>query len=352
MRFRALLSAAVTVTCLLAGASVGRSENAPAKASPTILLARRVAERGLEFIQKDAVEWRRVRKCASCHQGTMTVWALAEARSLGYAFPAAALTDAADWHKERLAGLEAPRSESPGGKVLNTAALYTGLIAATVPNQDTVSAADFQRIVDHLRRFQETDGAWLWSPTPAKNRPPPVFESDELVTILTDLVLGSHDPEDPGQKSSLRQGREQAAVWLDKNPSTATTQVQVFRLLRDLRAGKPRKEVSARVARLLAAQNKDGGWSPVPDIPSDSYATGQVLYVLSFAGVKPERREVQRAIEFLALNQQPDGSWFVTTRAHPGEKPFSNPSPISYFGTAWATMGLMRMAPQVPRSSH
>jgi hypothetical protein len=281
----------------------------------------------------------------------MTVWALAEAKSQGYSIPERALADAADWNKERLVGLEKPRDNGPGTVTINSAALFTGLIGALVPNQEAVSAVDLGRIVDHLRRYQEPDGAWLWSPTPAKNRPPPVFESDELATLLADLVVGAYDSGDVEQKSARRESREHAATWLDKSSTAETIQVQAFRLLRDLRGGKSRKEVSARVSRLLSAQNKDGGWSPEKDVPSDAYATGQVLYVLSAAGIKPERQEVQRAISFLALNQQPDGSWFVAPRAHPGEKPFSNPSPISYYGSAWATMGLMRMAPLVARSA-
>jgi hypothetical protein len=336
--------------CLSVGAAAVRSENAPAKGSPVVAQARQMAERGLAFLQKDAAEWRTTRKCASCHQGTMTVWALAEAKSQGYPLPERALADVTDWHKDRLAGLEKPRGDGPAAAALNTAALYTGLIAAAVPHQDAVSPADQQRIIDHLRRFQETDGAWLWSPIPSKNRPPPVFESDALVTVLSDVVVSMSDPAEAEQKSALRESRERAAAWLDKNSTVETVQVQAFRLFRDVRAGRPRKEVNTRIERLLEAQNKDGGWSPEKDVPSDAYATGQVLYFLSSAGVKPGRTAVQEAIAFLARNQQADGSWFVAPRAHPGEKPFSNPSPISYFGSAWATMALMRMAPLVVRS--
>lgn len=345
MRFRVLVGAATMLGCLLIGDTAVRSENTPAKGSSTVTQARQMAERGLEFMQKDAAEWRATRKCASCHQGTMTVWALAEAKSQGYAIPATALADATSWHKERLADLEKPRAPSPSLSVLNTAALYLGLIAASVPHQDAVPPADVQRIVDHLRRFQEADGAWLWSPMPTKNRPPPVFESDQLATVLADVVVGVSDPADAEQKSALRESRERATAWLDKNSPAETIQVQAFRLLRDVRAGRPRKEVNARIERLLGMQNKDGGWSPESDVPSDAYATGQALYFLSSAGVKPERAEVRQAVEFLARNQEPNGSWFVAPRAHPGEKPFSNPSPISYYGSAWATMALMRLAP-------
>jgi hypothetical protein len=36
----------------------------------------------------------------------------------------------------------------------------------------------------------------------------------------------------------------------------------------------------------------------------------------------------------------------MTSRAHPGATPFKNPVPITYFGSAWATLGLMRCVPR------
>ncbi len=54
--------------------------------------------------------------------------------------------------------------------------------------------------------------------------------------------------------------------------------------------------------------------------------------------------EVQRGVAFLVASQRPDGSWPTKSRAQPGEKPFTNPVPITYFGSAWATLGLVRSA--------
>ena len=46
-------------------------------------------------------------------------------------------------------------------------------------------------------------------------------------------------------------------------------------------------------------------------------------------------------MSFLVGSQEEDGSWPMTSRAHPGEKVFTNPVPITYFGSSWATLGLM-----------
>ena len=54
--------------------------------------ARKAVERGLAFLEADAAKWRKERKCATCHHGTMTVWALSEAKSQGYAVAAETLS--------------------------------------------------------------------------------------------------------------------------------------------------------------------------------------------------------------------------------------------------------------------
>jgi squalene cyclase len=276
----------------------------------------------------------------------MTVWALSEAKSQGHAVATETLADVAKWTQERLKDIDKPRDTRPGWKMVNTVAVYLAVMALAVPKQDALSAADLKRIAGHLVRHQESDGSWAWSSAPARNRPPPVFESDEVVTLLADLALGPHVPADPMEKSSARESRESAAAWLRKSKPTGTTQADALRLFRDVRAGKPAKEIEAGINRLVSRQNKDGGWGQDSGLPSDAYATGQVLYFLGLAGAPSGRAEVQRAVAFLVASQKEDGSWPMTSRAHPGEKPMTNPVPITYFGSAWATLGLMRAVPR------
>src|SRR5262245_29134442 len=66
---------------------------------PTPAQVRKSVERGLDFLEKDAVKWRKDRECASCHHGTMTVWALSEAKSLGYAINGESLAEVVKWTK-------------------------------------------------------------------------------------------------------------------------------------------------------------------------------------------------------------------------------------------------------------
>jgi hypothetical protein len=344
MSIRVRLRAALAALCVLAiGDGSARAE--PPKAAPQ--QGRKAVERGLDFLQKDATRWRKDRECSTCHHGTMTVWALSEAKSQGYEVAAETLTDMTKWTKDRLLErIDLPRDTRPGWSMVNTPAMYLSVMALAVPKQDAITADELKKIAGHLLRHQETDGSWAWSSAPPKNRPPPHFESDEVATLLAYIALGPQVPADPKEKSDVRDAREKAAEWLAKAKPTDTTQAMVLRLLVRVRAGEPAKTVQAEIEKLLARQNKDGGWGQLKDALSDAYATGQVLYVLSLAGVKNDRAEVRRGVTFLVDTQKDDGSWPMTARSHPGADPAKNAVPITYFGSAWGTLGLMRSLPR------
>lgn len=313
---------------------------------PTPHQAHKAAERGLGFLGTDAAKWRKEKQCATCHHGTMTVWADAEAKARGYAVPQETVADTLTWTKERLKNIDKPRDTRPGWSMVSTPALYLAVMATAIPGQTAVSADEQKRIAGHLLRHQEADGSWAWSSAPAKNRPPPHFESDEVATLLGYLALGPLVPADPNQKSDIRDSRRRAAAWLAKNPPTDTAQAALLRLVRDVRDGKPAKEVQAGIDGILARQNTDGGWGQLRGAASDAYATGQVLYFLNVAGVKPDRAEIQRGVAFLVGNQKDDGSWPMKRRGHPGVTPGPYDVPIIYLGSAWATLGLMRTVPK------
>jgi hypothetical protein len=195
MQPRLYICLAITVFYLLAVAASPARADVPEKkgiaaTAPTPEQARKAIDRGLAFLETDAAKWRKERACATCHHGTMTVWALSEATSQGYAVAAETLTDVTKWTKERLENIDKPRDTRPGWSMVSTPAVYLALMAQAVPTQDAVSPDELQRITGHLLRHQETDGSWAWSSAPARNRPPPVFESDEVVTLMAYMALG------------------------------------------------------------------------------------------------------------------------------------------------------------------
>jgi hypothetical protein len=153
-------------------------------------------------------------------------------------------------------------------------------------------------------------------------------------------------PPDAKEKSPARDAREKATAWLKKTAPSDTTQAAALRLLVRAREGEKGIALQGEIDRFLGRQNPDGGWGQLKDVHSDAYATGQALYVLALAGVKPDRAEVRRGVAFLAASQKEDGSWPMKPRAHPGATPANNTAPITHLGSAWATLGLMRSLPK------
>src|SRR5215470_739594 len=125
---RNVLRLSVALTALCAGFAGSARADDPPVATPEA--ARKAAARGLDFLLKDAAKWRKDRECSTCHHGTMTVWALCEARSRGYEVAADALAETAKWTKGRLLErIDLPRDTRPGWSMVSTPALYLSAMA-------------------------------------------------------------------------------------------------------------------------------------------------------------------------------------------------------------------------------
>jgi hypothetical protein len=325
----------VTLAAIFAVLSADPQPKVHAEA-PTANSLQQAVERGVEFLVQDAKKWRSDHECATCHHGTLTVWALNEARRRRITVKEEDLKEIGAWTKTRfLEGIEKPRDSRPGWNLVKVAAIYLACMAELMPEREILSREELQQMTDHVARHQEAEG--FWSTPPPANGPPPVFESSEVITLWACLALGR-----PDAMPAELESRERGMRWLNSIEPGKELQSAMLRLLVDVRAGKPQEAIDAQVKKILDRQQPDGGWGQIPGAASDAFATGQALFALNLAGVKPERTEIQRAIAFLIASQKQDGSWPMTSRAQPGEKPFTNPVPITYFGSAWATIGLLR----------
>jgi squalene cyclase len=125
-----------------------------------------------------------------------------------------------------------------------------------------------------------------------------------------------------------------------------------LRLILWRRLNLPATEWEPLVEKLRGTQKTDGGWGQTKEAKSDAYATGQALYALAEAGVKPDDEAVRKAQTFLAKTQRQDGGWAMDTRAIlRNGKPPTNLEPITHAGSAWAVLGLVRSSPARPGSA-
>jgi hypothetical protein len=309
--------------------------------------------KALVFLENDAIQWKQGHRCISCHQGTMTIWALNEARGQGFNISTDRLSEmnhAAFGETGALirAGIVSdptkPLDSRPGYNTLSLSTFNLAMASQFIPSLDLVSRQELDLMAGDIVRHQQADGSWV-EPPPG-NGPPPVFESAEVMTLRSMLALETYRPTDPSVSASLPACLEKAERWLKQTTPADTTQTAALRLLVEVQAGKRGKGVASGIKALLKRQNADGGFGPTPELPSDAYATGQTLYALSLAGVRNSRPEIERARAYLIASQRPDGSWLMVPRAHPGQTPFKNPAPIIYFGSSWAMLGLLRSMPE------
>ena len=105
--------------------------------------------------------------------------------------------------------------------------------------------------------------------------------------------------------------------------------------------------IAASVKAIATTQRPDGGWSQLPTMGSDTYATGQALYALNAAGNMPVNDPVyEKGVKYLLRTQAADGSWHVKSRSiwlqpyFDSGFPYDHDQWISAAGTAWATMAL------------
>src|SRR5262245_23129639 len=54
-------------------------------------------DRGLAFLAKDNVAWKKTKQCAECHHAPFTIWALREGKKHGYAVDEKELADLTAW---------------------------------------------------------------------------------------------------------------------------------------------------------------------------------------------------------------------------------------------------------------
>jgi hypothetical protein len=296
-------------------------------------------EKAVALLQKSGPEFVKVSGCTSCHHQSLPQMAYAAARERGIAVDA----QVSDKQVKAVLGMFQPYTEQmQQGKenipdpALSVTYSLLGLAAEGHPSDATTEA------MAHLVSVQQNeDGSFRVFPA----RPP--IESNAISATalsLRALQIYGKDPEPQV---------ERAREWL-RHAVPHTTEEKAMRLLGLNWSKAGAADLRAAAQLLLAGQSADGGWSQLPNVESDAYATGQALYALHVAGqANATDSAYERGVTFLLRTQRPDGSWLVRTRAFPFQPykesgfPHGKDQWISASGTSWAVMAL---SPAVPRA--
>lgn len=278
--------------------------------------------------------------CVSCHHQSLPAVAIGWARDRGLPIDQASVNRMVRRQQGQLGGsqvfinrcfeLDNPAPVPP--RYLGWG--LWGFSALGYPPSDVTDATAW-----YLAATQRPDGHWT-----SNQLRPPIGGADFTSTVLALQVLQLYPI--ASRASEFRNRIERAAQWLEETP-TRYPQERVYQLLGLGWAGRPPAELRGLVDRILEDQQSDGGWSQLPNLTSDAWATGQTLVALRVAGGLSVSNPVyQRGLEFLLNTRFEDGSWFVKSRSWPFQPPFESGFPhgrdqwISAAATAWSVMAM------------
>ncbi|MBC8063622.1 MAG: ankyrin repeat domain-containing protein [Chlorobia bacterium] len=324
------------------------------KASAKTRNARKAAATSLILLEKSMTAFSRGTACISCHQEGLGRMTTASAKLRGMLVDRelekaqigrlrGALGALQPLHEQALANPEVMK-QVPLIEINETTPGYSWMLAGMAAQNDQPNAAT-SAIAMVLARQQSPDGSWTFSLPRV-----PMQSSVFTYTAIAARSLNAYGPKANASETKNRLGK--AKTWLLNTPAKTSDDL-AFRLLGLKWTGATIEERRKAIDELLAGQRPDGGWSQMPGMHSDAYATGQALYALAVAGgVQTSSAEYQRGVKYLLRTQDDDGSWFVNKRAIPANNYFDAEFPhgesqyASFNGTCWATLALLETMPK------
>jgi ankyrin repeat protein len=281
--------------------------------------------------------------CISCHNVSIPLIALTQARRFGYSIRPAA-TQLLE--KQTIAVYSGQRDNlMPGacGIAGSSSVASYSLVSLKEAGYAPDSLTD--AIVRCLSAAQYEDGHWHLG---IDTRPPLSAEGDIPETALSAFAMKSYLipalAGDLGIKVARARGFLASAkpVFGSDYP---------FRLLGLSWTSAAADQIQAAARELLAQQRSDGGWAQNSGASSDAYETGLSLSALIAAdSAFAKSAEYRRGVDYLLRTQEADGSWHVRSRAFGFQPYFESGFPhghdqwISMAATAWSAMALMPAA--------
>lgn len=287
--------------------------------------------RSLDFLSRETETWMNEKDCNACHHMPVLLWSEREAKRRGFAIDQAKLDEFTEWTDAR-------------AKKTNAGLEMLAFLKLAVPEKPTPELTKL--IVD----AQQPDGSWKPAGQFAtmQRRETPEATSNSARLFL--LALATQEPD----AQITDAARAKAAALFEKDASAKSVETLVVRALYAQRFGNA-DEVNSLRAEVLKHQHSDGGWSfMLAEEKSDPLATGEVLFLLQQLPAAPPSDSVARGQGWLLKTQREDGGWPIDItrisrmdRSAPEKaKSFKAATDIyTYWGAAWATIGLLQGVP-------
>lgn len=276
--------------------------------------ARRGAQRGLEFVAREAIAWQGQHNCYGCHVQAVTFEALTVGRDHRYDVSSEQFAEVLRGLTTISGGSRGPNGLSVGGDpnhLIETSRAFGG--AAFARYDATLGAElrdDLLEAATQIKQYQNEDGS--------------VRTTDTRFPVVAGLMQATTQAMQTWHQAHTRTADEQwlepvrrAEAWMQTqarrlSDDPSASQVDLNYAVMGLReAGAQPGEVALRAleARLRTRQNTDGGWGYREHETSNAFATGQTLYALRTLGASDGDAAVSRGTLWLVEHQADDGGW-------------------------------------------
>jgi ankyrin repeat protein len=287
------------------------------------------------------------RGCITCHNQSMTALVAVAARQKGIGVN----EELEQKNLKQMIAVFKPAADLAmqgnrlPGDALTLGYMMMALHAEKEPLNNTTAA-----FTHSLSALQMEDGSWLGNGISR----PPLEDSTVSHTAMAVRVLTLYPI--PGREKQLQQNLRRAQGWL-LAVKPRSTEERNMRLMGLVWSKAAQSDINPAVKEVLAQQQPGGGWSQLPQLASDAYATGSSLYALRQAGMQSADEHYRDGVRFLLKSQYQNGAWFVRTRSFPNQPYFESGYPfgrnqwISAQGSAWASLAIAETLPDagVPR---
>jgi ankyrin repeat protein len=297
------------------------------------------AAKAITLIQRSQAVWSTREVCSSCHHQLLPEIPLKLARERGIPVDEGVAQKTGTIGFGPLKDLDsAVQGYEDIDIFFDALTLTSASVAGVRPSLSTAAYAQ------HIASLQLEDGSWRT----VDDRPPQAY-SRFSATAVSARAIQQYLPEQLAAEKQNRLQRTRGWLGREQPLNTEDRAFQLFGLLWSGADG-PVRNTAAR--RLIAEQQKDGGWSQLPGMESDAYSTGEALVALREAGgILTSDPVYQRGLRFLLGTQRADGSWYVKSRLHPPAPvsppyfetgfPYEHDQFISVMGTTWAASALL-----------
>jgi hypothetical protein len=326
----------VISTLTAAGGKQGVAYVPPTRKPVDPRSAREAVEKATALLQTAGTEFFNQSGCVGCHHQPSALMATGAARRVGIKVNEGMATGHLKMAEGQSMFFQQALQErlDSGGAQDGWIAILMAMGAQKYPASRLTDT-----ILSHVASWQHRDGSWWFGGVSRA----PSEEGHFARTAQAIRVMQLYST--PGMKEDLDRRIARARDYLLKSEANTTDEAAMQ--IAGLHWTGDEAKVRSLSKILLGAQHADGGWSANRNLPSDAYATGETLWVLTEAGVlKASDAAYQKGAKFLLDTQWADGSWYVRSRAPKFQPyfqsgfPFDHDQWISSTATSFAVRGL------------